>query len=151
MNMPIYANGAVTCAADALDFLEQTGAAGVSIGRAVLKAPWIFDDIQRLRRGEKAPVRDAAERVGLLIRLGALACRHRPERVAICEMRKFCGWLLPGFTGAEGVLKALNHVVTLDGYERLLDGYLKMLTREGDLMPHEELMPERTLDTVYKR
>lgn len=151
VNMPVYANGAVTCAADALDFLEQTGAAGVSIGRAALKAPWIFDDIQRLRRGEKTPARGAEERVGLLIRLGALACGHRPERVAICEMRKFCGWLLPGFTGAEGVLKALNHVVTLDGYERLLDGYLKMLTREGDLMPHEELMPERTLDTVYKR
>ena len=148
MRIPIYANGAVTCAADAIRFLEETGAAGVSIGRAALKAPWIFDDIQRLKRGEKLPVRDAAERVGLLSRLGTLACGHRPEHVAICEMRKFCGWFLPGFTGAEGVLKALNHVDTLDGYARLLDGYLDDLSRNGDLLPHEELLSERTLDTV---
>ena len=150
-SMPVYANGAVIKAADALRFLEETGAAGVSIGRAALKQPWIFDDIKRLRLGEAVPQRGAEERVRLLIKLGTLTCRHRPERVAICEMRKFCGWLLPGLTGAEDVLKALNTVVTLDGFKRLLEGYLDELTRRGDLSLHEELLPADTLDTVKYR
>ena len=96
VNIPVYANGGVTCAADALDFLWDTGAAGVAIGRAALKQPWIFEDIAKLHRGETIKLRLAPERIELLQRLAALACGHRPEPVAICEMRKFCGWMLPG-------------------------------------------------------
>lgn len=146
--IPIYANGGVTGAADALSFLNATGAAGVAIGRAALKQPWIFDDIARLRRGERVPERRAPERIGLLLRLGALACGHRPQRVAMYEMRKFCGWLLPGLTGAEDVLARLNEIVTLEDYRATLEGYLDRLERENDLGLHRHLMPRNSLDTV---
>lgn len=148
VSIPVYANGGVTCARDALEFLERTGAAGVAIGRAALKQPWIFDDIRRLRRGEAVPERLADERVALLKRLAALACGHRPEKVAVCEMRKFCGWLLPGFTGAGEALRALNGVATLDSFNRLMDAWLEGLARRDDLHAHPELLPEPTLDTV---
>ena len=148
LSIPVYANGGVTDAASALAFLIQTGAAGVSIGRAALKQPWIFDDIRRLERGEPLPERDAAERIGLLTRLAELACGHRPERVAICEMRKFCGWLLPGLTGYEDVLRRLNGIVTLDGFRRMMGQTLDALIRRGDVHIHPELLPEASLDTV---
>ena len=148
LSIPVYANGGVTDAASALAFLIQTGAAGVSIGRAALKQPWIFDDIRRLERGEPLPERDAAERIGLLTRLAELACGHRPERVAICEMRKFCGWLLPGLTGYEDVLRRLNGIVTLDGFRRMMGQTLDALIRRGDMHIHPELLPEASLDTV---
>ena len=146
--IPVYANGGVANAADAIAFLNQTGAAGVAIGRATLKQPWIFDDIARLRRGEPVVERLAPERVMLLVRLGALACGHRPQRVAMFEMRKFCRWILPGLTGAEDVLRRLNEVVTLDGYRALLEGYLDRLIQTGDVRLHAELTPAQTLDTV---
>ena len=148
VSIPVFANGGVTCARDALDFLQNTGAAGVAIGRAALKQPWIFDDIRRLRRGEAVPERLATERVAVLKRLAALACGHRPEKVAVSEMRKFCGWLLPGFTGAEETLQSLNAVITLDGFNRLMDGWLESLARSNDFRVHPELMPSQTLDTV---
>ena len=151
VRIPVYANGGVTCAQDALAFLEATHAAGVAIGRAALKAPWIFEDIAALRRGEPVTPRLAPERVGLLIRLAALTCGHRPEGVAICEMRRFCGWMLAGLTGSEGVLAQLNAVVTLDGFRSLLEGYLGDLERRGDLDIHPELLPKATLDTVAHR
>ena len=150
VRIPVYANGGVTCARDALTFLSDTGAAGVAIGRAALKQPWIFDDIARLRRGEPPMPRRAPERVGLLIRLATLACGHRPERVAICEMRKFCGWMLPGLSGAKDVLARLNTVDTLEGFTRLMAGYLERLARAQDLDVHPELMPEESLDTVHR-
>ena len=148
VSIPVYANVGVTGAQDALDFLCATGAAGVAIGRAALKAPWIFDDIKRLSRGEDVPERQAPERVALVERLAALACSHRPEKVAVSEMRKFCGWLLPGLTGAGEVLARLNAITTLDGFNRLMEGWLDGLIRTGDVHIHPELLPEETLDTV---
>lgn len=146
--IPVYANGGVTCARDALDFWEATGAAGVSVGRAALKQPWIFDDIKRLRRGEAIPQRDAGERIGLLTTLASRAVLHRPERVAIREMRKFSGWMLPGLTGAEDVLTRMNGIETLDGYRRLLEDFLEALERSGDTRFHADAVPGPTLDTV---
>ena len=151
VNIPVYANGGVTCAADALDFLRDTGAAGVAIGRAALKQPWIFDDIKRLRQGEQPPERLAPERVALLLKQAALACGHRPEKVAICEMRKFSGWLLPGLTGADEVLRRLNGVTTLEGFRRLMGDFLEALIRTNDVRVHPELLPRQSLDTVAYR
>ena len=148
--IPVYANGGVTCARDALEFLERTGAAGVAIGRAALKQPWIFDDIRRLRAGEPVYERDAVERVGLLVRLAELSCGHRPERVAISEMRKFSSWLLSGLTGSGEVLADLNGIATLDGYRARMEAYLDRLVRAGDLRVHPELEPDVSLDTVRK-
>ena len=147
-DMPVYANGGVTSAQDALTFLRKTGAAGVSIGRAALKQPWIFDDIRRLCRGEQTPEREASERIALLTKLAALACLHRPEKVAVCEMRKFSRWILAGLTGWETVLAAMNQITGLEDFKRLLEGYGDGLVRSGDTRVHPELLPEITLDTV---
>lgn len=146
--IPVYANGGVTCARDTLDFLRATGAAGVAIGRAALKQPWIFEDIKRLRQGEAPLPRRAPERISVLVTLAERACGHRPERVAICEMRKFSGWLLPGLTGAGEILSRMNAIDTLDGYKGLLAGYLDALLRRDDIDVHAELLPPSTLDTV---
>lgn len=150
VHIPVYANGGVTCPKDALSFLDSTGAAGVSIGRAALKQPWIFEDIRRLRAGESPREHDAVERVAVLKRLAALSCLHRPEKVAIAEMRKFSGWLLPGLTGAGEMLTALNQINRLDGFQQYMDNCLNDLVRHGDARIHPELLPEQNLDTVTK-
>jgi tRNA-dihydrouridine synthase len=151
VSIPVYANGGVTCAEDALTFLRESHAAGVAIGRAALKAPWIFEDIATLRRGGSVSPRRAPERVALLLRLATLTCQHRPEGVAVCEMRRFCGWILAGLTGYDGVLTRLNAVVTLDDFRALLEGYLNDLEKRDDLELHPELLPKPTLDTVAHR
>ena len=151
VRIPVYANGGVTCARDALTFLRETRADGVVIGRAALKAPWIFEDIAALRRGEAVAPRQAPERVALLIRLATLTCGHRPEGVAICEMRRFCAWMLSGLTGCDAVLEKLNAVLTLEAFRALLEDYLEALALAGDLDVHPERSPRMTLDTVTHR
>lgn len=136
VRIPVFANGGVTCAADAITFLNDTRAAGVAIGRAALKQPWIFGDIKRLMAGEQIGAHDGEERICLLNHLAALSCRHRPERVAIGEMRKFAGWLLPGITGFQTVLSDLNAITTLNGFSRRLEAFLSALARAGDLSVH---------------
>lgn len=148
VGVPVYANGGVACAGDALRFLEETGAAGVAIGRAALKQPWIFEDIRALRAGRRPREREAEERVALLLRLAGLACLHRPEKVAVMEMRKFGRWILAGLTDWRETMCAMNGVTDLDGLRGLLERYLDRLARDGDVRVHPELMPEMTLDTV---
>lgn len=150
VRIPIYANGAVERASDAAAFAAAAQADGVCIGRAALKAPWIFEDIRCLEAGKPVPKRDANERVKLLLRLAEGVCRQKPEQFAICEMRKFCRWYLAGLNGSEMVCERMNAVFTLDGFHRELEGYLNGLVRADDIYIHPELEPEWTLDTVRR-
>lgn len=51
--VPVIANGDLTSAKKALQVAEFTGAKGVMIGRHAIRNPWIFRQINELKRGEK--------------------------------------------------------------------------------------------------
>lgn len=53
--MPIIGNGDVVTAPSALELFRQTGCAGIMIGRAALKHPWLFREIAAALRGEPIP------------------------------------------------------------------------------------------------
>jgi len=54
-NIPVIGNGDVVSARAALDLLEQTGCAGVMIGRYALAHPWIFRDVSAALQGLTPP------------------------------------------------------------------------------------------------
>lgn len=150
VSIPVYANGAVVQAADAARFQKETGAAGVCIGRAALKSPWIFDDIRALERGETLRERDAVERVDVLIRFAERLCMQKQEFFAVQELRKFCLWYLAGLTGANEAFEQVKYVENLDGFRRVHEDFLNRRIRENDLRIHPELLPRETLDTVQR-
>ena len=51
---------------------------------------------------------------------------------------------------AAAVMAGLNHIVTLEGFQRYMDSYLNGLVGNGDIHIHQELLPEQNLDTVTK-
>ena len=150
VSIPVYANGAVAQAADAARLQEETGAAGVCIGRAALKSPWIFEDIRSLERGEAVRERDAAERVGMLIRFAERLCAQKPEHFAVQELRKFCLWYLTGLTGADAAFEKIKCVDSLDGFRAVHMDFLNGLVQRNDIHIHPELLPRETLDTVNR-
>lgn len=86
----------------------------------------------------------------ILLRLADGICRQKAEKLAICEMRKFCRWYLAGLRGAEELCGRINGVFTLDGFRRELEGYLNGLVQANDIRVHPEIEPEWTLDTVRR-
>jgi nifR3 family TIM-barrel protein len=52
LRIPVVGNGDVWYAKDALRMQEETGCAAVMIGRPALRNPWLFRQIDELRRGE---------------------------------------------------------------------------------------------------
>jgi tRNA-dihydrouridine synthase B len=136
--VPVVGNGDVTTPESAKVMLDQTGCAGVSIGRGAFYNPWIFHHTRHyLQTGEPLPEPGFEERVRVM-------CRHLDRMIEVfgevhgCRMfRKVAPWYSKRF----GPAKEFNHqVVRLSSraqFLELLDGYRRwrqqFLDENGEL------------------
>ena len=91
IHIPIFGNGDITTAAQAVESKRCYGVDGILIGRAAIGNPWIFEQCQRLFHGEQERVVTVAERVEVCRRHLQMAIEFKGERTAIFEMRKHYG------------------------------------------------------------
>jgi nifR3 family TIM-barrel protein len=123
VSIPVLGNGDIWEAGDALRMVEQTGAAGVVVGRGCLGRPWLFRDLAAAFAGEPVEARTLptlGEVRTMMRRHAELLSRHMGEERGCKEFRKHVSWYLKGF-GAGGDLRhALALVSTLDELDGLL-------------------------------
>lgn len=91
IHIPIFGNGDITTAAQAVESKRCYGVDGILIGRAAIGNPWIFEQCQRLFHGEQEREVSVAERVEVCRRHLQMAIEFKGERTAIFEMRKHYG------------------------------------------------------------
>ena len=92
-NVPVIGNGDVKSAQDARRMMDETGCAGVMIGRGALGQPWIFRDAAHyLRTGELLPPLPQADRARLVLQHFENALHYRGERVAVAMIRQRISW-----------------------------------------------------------
>jgi nifR3 family TIM-barrel protein len=141
VDIPVLGNGDIWEAADAVRMVEQTGAAGVVVGRGCLGRPWIFRDLAAAFAGEQVVPEEGAQRasrrVAVLPTLGEVAvmmrrhaellCHHMGEERGCKEFRKHISWYLKGFRAGGELRRSLGLVSSLE----VLDGLL------ADLDPAE--------------
>ena len=151
VSIPVYANGAVSCAGDAAEFAAKVGTDAVCIGRAALKSPWIFEDIRCIEQGLPIRERDAQERIGMLLRFARRLCAQKPEHFALQEMRKYCLWYLEGLSESEIAFDQTKTAEDLDTFIRIHEDYLNHLIQVNDTHVHpEKLQVSPGLDTVQR-
>lgn len=99
--IPVVGNGDVGSGADAVRRMEETGCAGVMIGRAALARPWLFAEAEALLAGEVPRPTPTCEETGedLLLQMEDLV-RDKGGRAATVEMRKFVAWAAKSVPGA---------------------------------------------------
>ncbi|MBQ7821077.1 MAG: tRNA dihydrouridine synthase DusB, partial [Clostridia bacterium] len=88
VSIPVFANGGIMSAEDALKMLADTNADGVMIARGAMGNPWIFEEIDAALNGRmyRRPERDeiistALEHIRLMI-------EEKGEKTGVCESRK---------------------------------------------------------------
>jgi nifR3 family TIM-barrel protein len=95
VRIPVIVNGDIRSANDAKRALEQTGCAGVMIGRRAIEHPWVFREVRaRLEREPKPSAPSWAERVALCTEHLLLRAEAEGERRALHTLSKlYAGYL----------------------------------------------------------
>ncbi len=138
--VPVIGNGDVTTPQAAKVMLDQTGCAGVSIGRGAFYNPWVFQHTQHyLLTGELLPEPGFEERVRVM-------CRHLDLMIEVfgethgCRMfRKVAPWHAKRFGPVNEFNRQVVHVSSRADFLATLDHYRcwrqQFLDEDGQLKP----------------
>lgn len=123
VDIPVLVNGDVRSARDAKRAIDETGCAGVMIGRRAIEHPWIFREARALLdRGEEIPAPTPDERIALCKAHLVANVQQRGEPFGVrCTRRHLAGYL-KGLHGAAALRQALNLCDSLSGCLALLSG-----------------------------
>ncbi|MDQ4084533.1 MAG: tRNA dihydrouridine synthase DusB [Actinomycetota bacterium] len=122
VGIPVLGNGDIWEAADALRMVEQTGCAGVVVGRGCLGRPWLFRDLAAAFAGEPATALPTlGEVAGVMRRHCELLVELMGEERGCKEFRKHVAWYLKGFRVGGEVRRQLGVVSTPAELDALLD------------------------------
>src|SRR3546814_106482 len=114
VDIPVLGNGDIGEAADALRMVEETGVAGVVVGRGCLGRLWLFRDLAAAFAGETVATLPSLGEVAAMMRRHAeLLSRHMGEERACKEFPKHVTWYLKGFSAGVPLPHALALVDSL--------------------------------------
>lgn len=120
VSIPVFANGDVFTAQDAVAILSATKADGVMIGRGACGNPWLFQQAKALLRGEPVPPDPTVEqRCDTALRQFRLACQLKGEHIACLEARKSYAWYLKGVRGGVKWKGRLTQLSTMKEVEQI--------------------------------
>ncbi len=121
VDIPVLGNGDIWEAADALRMVEQTGAAGVVVGRGCLGRPWLFRDLAAAFDGQDVATLPVLGEVAAMMRRHAeLLVVHLGEQRGCQEFRKHASWYLKGFAVGGEMRRSLGLVESLATLDDLL-------------------------------
>jgi len=145
-SIPVIGNGDVTTPEAAKKMFEETGCAGVSIGRGAFYNPWIFEHtLNYLRTGDLPPEPRFEERVRVM-------CRHLDLMIEVfgeehgCRMfRKVAPWYSKRFGPANEFNKRVVQVSSKAEFHTVLQNYIRwreqFVDESGELKPRFQLAP----------
>jgi tRNA-dihydrouridine synthase B len=145
VSIPVYGSGDLVEPAQMIDRLTHSPVAGVLVGRAILRNPWLFAQAADLRAGRPPRTVTAGERgrflldyIDMLVRGSAdepegfrhsavIESSERPsapargrERWVINKLRALCGWYTKGTESGAHLRVAVNRAESLDELRGLI-------------------------------
>ena len=122
---PVQANGSISCAAEALFMREETRAAGLMIGRAAIKNPWIFTQIRDAFAGRPVCHPSGREVLDYIHRLYEAVCMPGvPETAQVQKMKKYMNFLGEGLPRASEFLHAIRRASTREEFFTICASHL---------------------------
>ncbi len=119
--IPVFGNGDIWEAADAIRMMRTTGCDGVVVGRGCLGRPWLFRDLAAMFEGAlPPPPPNLGEVCDVMREHATLLCSWIGERHAMRTFRRHATWYTKGFRGSAALRQRLMHVEHMVDLEQVL-------------------------------
>ena len=134
VSIPVWGNGDVTDGPSAKALLEETGCAGVAVGRAAWGNPWIFREINTyLATGEVLPPPTREERLSMAEEHLRGLVAEKDEYIAVREMRAHASHYFHGLPRATALRREIMRAASEEEFLRLLETYKEETASLGDM------------------
>jgi nifR3 family TIM-barrel protein len=145
-NIPVIGNGDIITPQAAGKMFDETGCAGVSIGRGAFYDPWIFKrTLQFISSGELPPEPDFSERVRIMRRHLDLMIEVFGEELGCRMFRKVAPWYAKRFGPCHEFNKRVVQISTRAEFHDVLENYIRwrrqFLDEHGELLPRFQQPP----------
>ncbi len=129
-SIPVFGNGDICDAATAKRMLDETGCAGLVIGRAALANPWIFHQI-RADLHNTPPAPSLEERVAFMTRHFLRSVELRGEKPACLQFRKVIDYYARSFGPCKPLRLAMKELSSVGQYHDLVGRFLAFRCQPG--------------------
>jgi tRNA-dihydrouridine synthase B len=138
--IPVIGNGDIITPQAAKKMFDETGCAGVSIGRGAFYDPWIFRrTLEFLETNILPPEPDFAERIRVMRRHLDLMIEIFGEELGCRMFRKVAPWYSKRFGPCHEFNKKIVQLATKNQFEEILENYIRwrqqFLDENGELLP----------------
>ncbi len=138
--IPVIGNGDITTPKAAKHMLDETGCAGVSIGRGAFYDPWIFRRTEKfLRTGELPPEPNFAERLRVMRRHFERYVEFYGETNGAKYFRRVAPWYAKRFCPAKPFKQRIITIKSRADFEAAIAEYLawraQFCDERGELLP----------------
>ncbi len=117
LKCPVQANGGIDSAAGALAMLDETGAAGLMVGRGAIRNPWVFSQIRDALAGRTVVLPTGREVLAYVEELYSAVCQPDfPERMQVHKMKKYMNFLGEGLEDAASFLHGIRRCDSRSGF-----------------------------------
>ena len=150
VNCPVLANGNVTSAISAAAVLKTTGAAGVMIGRAAIRNPWIFKQIRQYLSGQPVSIvtlGEVREYIECLRR--TMTAPTIPERARVNHLKMYLNYIAQSVDKAGAFMNNMRLARTEAELLEVCDRYLlSNPDQEFALEPYPGLVARPSCETA---
>jgi tRNA-dihydrouridine synthase B len=145
-NIPVIGNGDIITPQAAKKMFDETGCAGVSIGRGAFYDQWIFKrTLQFISSGELPPEPSFSERTRIMCRHLDLMIEVFGEELGCRMFRKVAPWYAKRFGPCHEFNKKVVQVSTRAEFHDVLENYIRwrrqFLDEHGELLPRFQQPP----------
>ena len=127
VTIPVIGNGDITCPADAVDMLAQTGCDAVMVGRAAFGRPWIFSEILATLAGRPVSPTPHEKRFRIMKRFLNASVDHLGEKTACFMMRSRLGWFSKGLPHSARFRESIKQISTRNQAIDLIAAYRTLI------------------------
>ncbi len=131
ISIPVIGNGDIFCDEDALRMSAETGCDFIMIGRAAVRNPWIFKQVNARLKGEAVPEIDLSLRFDTMRKYLKTMIKTFGDKHACQIMRGRLGWFVKGLPYSSRFRESIKRistefdaVVVLKEYEDYLKAHL---------------------------